>query len=70
MQTPVFIIRTLAAFQIKQFARDIGWVDMSCIFILHFVETTFPATVAQCFPLFSVQRVERLLPKGRFGQFT
>jgi hypothetical protein len=45
----------LASLQVKQFASDIGGVNAAGIFVLHLVEATFAASVAQGFPLRAIQ---------------
>ena len=65
--TATAIIGTLTALQVQQFAGDIGRIDAACIFVLHLVEATFAASVAQGFPLRPIEACERRLPKGNFG---
>jgi hypothetical protein len=45
----------LTGLQVKQFAGDIGGIDAAGIFVLHLVEATFAAPVAQGFPLRAIQ---------------
>ena len=64
------VIRTLAAFQVEQLARDIGGIDAARVLILHLMQAAFAAAIAQGLPLRTVELVQRTFPEWRFAQFS